>query len=69
MVITRKKLEGLIADLDRLFPEPDPNAKIEDMIGCFKTTRIFMEGLMIISGSSPVRSTKNIGRFTKNTSK
>ncbi|MEW5945376.1 MAG: hypothetical protein AB1742_04180 [bacterium] len=36
MVITRKKLEGLIADLDKLFPEPDPNAKIEDVIGCFK---------------------------------
>jgi len=36
MVITRKKLEGLIADLDKLFPEPDPNAKIEDMIGCFE---------------------------------
>jgi hypothetical protein len=35
MVITRKKLEGLIADLDKLFPAPDPNFKIEDMIGRF----------------------------------
>jgi hypothetical protein len=35
MVITRKKLEGLIADLDKLFPKPDPNFKIEDMIGRF----------------------------------
>ena len=36
MIITRKKLEGLVADLDKIFPKPDPNAKIEDVIGCFE---------------------------------
>lgn len=36
MIITRKKLEGLVADLDKIFPKPDPNAKIEDAIGCFE---------------------------------
>ena len=35
MVITRKKLQELIAASNYLFPEPDPNAKAEDSVGIF----------------------------------
>ena len=36
MGLTRKKLKMFVDNFDILFPEPDPNAKIEDSIGCFK---------------------------------
>lgn len=36
MVINRKTIERLIENLDLLFPKPDPDAKIEDMVGCFE---------------------------------
>lgn len=35
MVITRKKLKGLVEAFDYLFPEPDPDAKAEDSVGMF----------------------------------
>jgi hypothetical protein len=47
LVINRKTIENIIADLDKLFPEPDPNFKIEDMIGRF--THIFPKGVDSVS--------------------
>lgn len=35
MVISLDKLRQMLAEFERIFPEPDPNAKIEDAIGCF----------------------------------
>jgi len=36
MILTREKVKRLIESLELLFPEPDPNAKVEDYIGCFE---------------------------------
>jgi hypothetical protein len=36
VVMTRKKLKMFVDNFDILFPEPDPNARIEDIIGRFK---------------------------------
>lgn len=36
MVITLDKLRQMLAEIEKLFPAPDPGAKAEDSIGCFE---------------------------------
>ena len=35
MILSRDMLKFLVEDFDIIFPEPDPNARIEDSIGIF----------------------------------